>query len=113
MLTNSSLRVIIIDIMKFKIEKLKQAEKEIADLASHQKVAVESDFDIIEQQGIEFVKRRHLRNGLFEIKTNDIRSLFKYKEESIILIGLVYEKRTNKAPEYYIKLAQKRLKEEQ
>ena len=37
--------------------------------------------------------------------------LFKYKENSIIMIGLVYEKRSNKAPDYYIKLAQKRLKE--
>ena len=57
------------------------------------------------------MKRRYLRDGLFEIKTNDVRSLFKYKEESIILIGLVYEKRTKKAPDYYIKLALKRLKE--
>ncbi len=97
--------------MKFKIEKLKQAEKEISILTKSQQNALKEDFDTVENKGIEFVKRRFLRDGLFEIKTNDVRALFKYKENSIILIGLVYEKRSNKAPDYYIKLAQKRLKE--
>ena len=97
--------------MKFKIEKLKQAEKEISILTKSQQNALKEDFDTVENKGIEFVKRRFLSDGLFEIKTNDVRALFKYKENSIILIGLVYEKRSNKAPDYYIKLAQKRLKE--
>ena len=67
---------------------------------------------MIENKGLEYVKRRFLRDGLFEIKTNDVRSLFKYSEDGdIILIGLIYEKRSNKAPEYNIKLALKRLKE--
>ena len=97
--------------MQYKIEKLKQAQKEIDDLTKQQKSALENDYKTIENRGLEYVKRRYLRDGLFEIKTNDVRSLFKYKEESIILIGLVYEKRTKKAPDYYIKLALKRLKE--
>ena len=63
------------------------------------------------KKGLEYAKRRYLRDGLFEIKTNDVRALFKFQEERIILIGLVYEKRSNKAPDYYINLAQKRLKE--
>lgn len=97
--------------MIYKIEKLKQAEKEIADLTKIQQKALKDDFDIIETKGLEYVKRRHLREGLFEIKTNDVRALFKFQEGCIILIGLVYEKRSNKAPDYYINLAQKRLKE--
>lgn len=97
--------------MKFKIEKLKQADKEISKLTKEQQKQLKKDFDTITNKGIEFVKRRHLRGDIFEIKTNDIRSLFAYKEDCIILIGLVYEKRTNKAPDYYIELAQKRLKE--
>ena len=97
--------------MKFKIEKLKQAEKEISILTKYQQNALKEDYDTDENKGIEFVKRRFLRDRLFVIKTNDVRALFKYKENSIILIGLVYEKRSNKAPDYYIKLAQKRLKE--
>lgn len=97
--------------MKFKIEKLKQAEKEISKLTKEQQKQLKADFDIITNKGIEFVKRRHLRGDVFEIKTNDIRSLFAYRENCIILVGLVYEKRSNKAPDYYIELAQKRLKE--
>lgn len=97
--------------MQYKIEKLKQAQKEIDDLTNQQKSALEDDYKTIENRGLEYVKRRYLREGLFEIKTKDVRSLFKYKEESVILIGLVYEKRTEKAPDYYIKLALKRLKE--
>ncbi|MBQ2395948.1 MAG: type II toxin-antitoxin system RelE/ParE family toxin [Bacteroidales bacterium] len=97
--------------MIFQIQKLKQAEKEIAQLTAEQQKQLNDDFEIITTKGIEYVKRRHLRGDVFEIKTNDIRSLFAYRENRIILIGLVYEKRTNKAPDYYIELAQKRLKE--
>ena len=52
-----------------------------------------------------------MRDGLFEIKTDDIRSLFKYEENKIILVALIYQKKTKKAPEQLIKLALKRLKE--
>lgn len=97
--------------MKFEIQKLKQAEKEINKLSKEQQKQVIDDYNVITTKGIEFVKRRHLRGDIFEIKTNDLRSLFAYRENCIILIGLVYEKRTNKAPDYYIELAQKRLKE--
>ena len=97
--------------MKFKIQKLKQADKEIRKLTKEQQKQLKDDYDTITNKGIEFVKRRHLRGDVFEIKTNDIRSLFAYKEDCIILVGLVYEKRSNKAPDYYVELAQKRLKE--
>ena len=97
--------------MNFTIKKLKQAEKEISKLTKEQQKQLENDYKIISSKGIEYVKRRHLRGDLFEIKTNDIRSLFAYRENCIILVGLVYEKRSNKAPDYYIELAKKRLKE--
>jgi phage-related protein len=97
--------------MNFTVKKLKQAEKEISKLTKEQQKQLENDYQIISSKGIEYVKRRHLRGDIFEIKTNDIRSLFAYRENCIILIGLVYEKRSNKAPDYYIELAQKRLKE--
>ena len=97
--------------MRFEIQKLKQAEKEISKLTKKQQKQLENDYKIISSKGIEYVKRRHLRGDVFEIKTNDMRSLFAYRENCIILIGLVYEKRSNKAPDYYIELAQIRLKE--
>jgi len=97
--------------MKYTIKKLKQAEKEISKLTKTQQEQLKNDYNDITNKGLEFVKTRHLRGEVFEIKTNDIRSLFAYREDCILLVGLVYEKRTNKAPDYYIELAQKRLKE--
>lgn len=97
--------------MKYTIKKLKQAEKEISKLTKTQQEQLKNDYKDITNKGLEFVKTRHLRGEVFEIKTNDIRSLFAYREDCILLVGLVYEKRTNKAPDYYIEIAQKRLKE--
>ena len=96
--------------MKFKIEKLKEAQKEFEGLSKFQQKILDEDYNIIMTKGIEYVKTRYLAPKLFEIKTNDVRSLFKYKEGQIIIIGLIYEKNSQKAPNYYIKLAQKRLK---
>lgn len=97
--------------MKFEVEKLKKAQEEFDALTQEQQLACSKDYETIEKQGLEFVKRRFLRDGLFEIKTNDVRSLFQYRENKVILIGLIYVKKTQKAPENLIKLALKRLKE--
>jgi len=45
------------------------------------------------------------------IKSNELRSLFKYKEGKIIVIGVVFVKKKQKTPKETIKLAEKRLKE--
>ena len=98
--------------MKFRVKKIPEAEKEYLELTNVQRKILDRDFEIIETVGIEFVKRRFLRNGIFEIKSNDVRALFKYKENAIILIGLVYAKKSRKTPDDLIKLAQTRLKGE-
>lgn len=97
--------------MTFKVLKLQQAQRELESLSEKQKELVSADYRTIETRGIEFVKRRYLRNGIFEIKSGDVRSLFKYQEERVILIGVIYEKRSRKAPQEILKLAEKRLKE--
>lgn len=96
--------------MKFNVEKLKEAQKEFDSLSKKQQDSLNEDYSIIQTKGIEYVKTRYLAPKLFEIKTKDLRSLFKYEEGQIIIIGLIYEKNSQKAPNYYIKLAQKRLK---
>ncbi len=73
--------------MKFKVEKLKEAQKEFDGLAKKQQEILNEDYKIIETKGIEFVKTRYLAPKLFEIKTKDLRSLFKYEEGQIIIIG--------------------------
>lgn len=96
--------------MKFTVEKIKEAQKEFDKLSSCQKALLEEDYRTISTKGIEFVATRYLAPKLYEIKTKDLRSLFKYEANQIIIIGLIYEKNSQKAPTYYIKLAQKRLK---
>ena len=96
--------------MKFEVTKLKEAQKEFENLTDRQQKILEEDYKTIAAQGIEYVKTRYLAPKLFEIKTNEMRSLFKYEEGQIIIIGLIYEKDSQKAPNYFIKLAKKRLK---
>ena len=98
-------------IMKFMVEKLLQAKNEIDSLEQSQKDMLEADYKKIQEQGIEFVRVKPIQKEIFEIKTNELRSLFKYKAEKIIVVGVVFVKKTQKTPKEIIKLAKKRLKE--
>lgn len=66
--------------MIFKIEKLNAVIEEISKLEPNQQDLLKIEFETIENKGIEFVKVKHLQNKIFEIKTKEIRSLFKYKK---------------------------------
>ena len=97
--------------MKFKVEKLQQAEAEIKDLEESQQKLLSDEYTKIETQGIEFVRVKTIQKNIFEIKSNELRSLFKYKAGKIIVIGVVFVKKSQKTPKEIIKLAKKRLKE--
>ena len=97
--------------MKFAVEKLSSAVAEINALEKEQQAILKRDYEIIEKQGIEYVRVRHLQKEIFEIKSNELRSLFKYKAGAIIVIGVVFVKKTQKTPKDKIKLAIQRLKE--
>ena len=98
-------------IMKFTVEKLPQAKNEIDSLEQSQKDMLEADYKKIQEPGIEFVRVKPIQKEIFEIKINELRSLFKYKAGKIIVIGVVFVKKTLKTPKEIIKLAKKRLKE--
>ncbi|MBO4712407.1 MAG: type II toxin-antitoxin system RelE/ParE family toxin [Fibrobacter sp.] len=95
----------------FKIEKLDVVTKEIAELQQEQQDLLKSEYELIETKGIEFVRVKHLQSKIFEIKSKDLRSLFKYQEGKIIIIGVVFIKKSQKTPKDKIKLAKQRLKE--
>ena len=97
--------------MTFKVEKLPAADEEISALEQAQQELLKSEYAKIEQQGIEFVRVKSLQSQIFEIKSNELRSLFKYQEGRIIVIGVVFVKKTQKTPPEKIKLAKKRLKD--
>ena len=95
--------------MKFKVEKLPEAESDICQLTPQQQELLKHEYDTIETQGIEFVKVRHVQSKIFEIKSNELRSLFKYEKDKVIVIGVVFVKKTQKTPKDKIKLAKQRL----
>ena len=97
--------------MKFTVEKLSQAKAEIDSLEQFQKDMLEADYKKIQEQGIEFVRVKPIQKEIFEIKTNELRSLFKYAAGRIIVVGVVFVKNTKKTPKGKIKLAKQRLKE--
>ena len=97
--------------MKFTVEKLPQAEVEIKALELSQQEMLRNDYSKIETQGIEFVRVKPIQKDIFEIKSNELRSLFKYKAGKIIVVGVVFVKKTQKTPKDKIKLAKQRLKE--
>ena len=97
--------------MKFKVEKLPQAEAEIKDLEESQQKLLSDVYSKIETQGIEFVRVKPIQKDIFEIKSNELRSLFKYQAGKIIVVGVVFVKKTQKTPKEKIKLAKQRLKE--
>ena len=96
--------------MTFRVEKLPSAEVEISALEQSQQTILQSEYEIIETKGIEFVRVRHLQDKIFEIKSHELRSLFIYQPERIILVGVVFVKKTDKTPKEKIKLAKQRLK---
>lgn len=97
--------------MKFTVEKLPQAKAEIESLEQSQQELLRNEYSKIETQGIEFVRVKPLQKDIFEIKSNELRSLFKYSAGKIIVIGVVFVKKTQKTPKDKIKLAKQRLKE--
>lgn len=97
--------------MKFAVEKLPAAAAEIEALEQSQKELLDKEYETIEKQGLEYVRVRLLQKEIFEIKSNELRSLFKYKAGAIIVIGVVFVKKAQKTPKEKIKLAVKRLKE--
>ena len=97
--------------MKFKVTKLEAVENEIKALEPAQQELLKSEYAKIENEGIEFVRVKPIQKKIFEIKSNEVRSLFKYKEDQIIVVGVVFVKKTQKTPKEKIKLAETRLKE--
>ena len=82
--------------MKFAVGKLSSVIAEINALEKEQQDLLNRDYEIIEKQGIEQVRVRHLQKEIFEIKSNELRFLFKYKAGAIIVIGVVFVKKTQK-----------------
>lgn len=97
--------------MQFKVVLHPKSAKELNDLQSSDQKKLLKDYEKIQSYGTDFVDIKSIDDGIFEIKTSYLRSLFAYKEDKAIIIAVIFIKKTNKTPEKYIKLAKMRLKE--
>jgi len=91
--------------MKYQIILTKQARKDLKSLEKYQQEKLVSDYSTIQNESIDVVNIKSLGNKLFEIKTDNLRSLFMYKEGRIIVIGVIFIKKTQKTPKQYMEKA--------
>lgn len=96
--------------MKYEIEITNEAQKEFNKLDEEQQTLLLNDYNTIQTDGLEYVLTRPLEDKIFEIKTQNLRSLFIYQKNQIIIVGLIYIKKTQKTPTNIKKQAIKRLK---
>ena len=73
------------------------------DKVSYKKVF--KDFEKFEKLGSRSVDSRDLTKGLWEIRTDNIRSYYSYAGNKIIIVGLIVLKKSKKAPKRFIEQA--------
>lgn len=93
--------------MKYTVKILPEAQDDIEKLELIQQDKLQIDYKTIQEVDIKAVNVKSLGNKLFEIKTSELRSLFEYTNGQIIIIAVVFIKKTQKIPEIYIKRAKK------
>lgn len=89
--------------MKFTVKILPEAQDDISKLEKAQKNKLQTDYKTVQEVDIDAVIVNSLCNKLFEIKTNELRSLFEYRKGQIIVIAVVFIKKSQKTPDIYIK----------
>ncbi|MDD3435888.1 MAG: type II toxin-antitoxin system RelE/ParE family toxin [Candidatus Gastranaerophilales bacterium] len=95
--------------MKYTVIKTKEAIKDISKINSDFIEDLDEDIELIETEGLDFVVSRPLGNQVFEIKSNRVRALFGFKENKLIVITVIYLKKTQKCPRDLILKAKKLL----
>ncbi|MBE7708922.1 MAG: hypothetical protein E7Z93_00570 [Cyanobacteria bacterium SIG32] len=87
-----------------------EAENELKSLDKQNLKRALRTVATFEQVGKDGVNSRPLnKEGLFELKSDKVRIYFMYHENSIVIIGLVTLKKTQKAPERYKEIAMTRI----
>jgi phage-related protein len=97
--------------MQYTVVLLPEAEKEKSKLAKVYQDEIEQTYADIQEIGTTVININSLGNSIYEIKAGKTRSIFKYKKGQIVVVGVVFLKKSQETPKKILKLAQKRLKE--
>ncbi len=97
--------------MKFTVKLTQNALEELNELEKADKLKALKAFDIISNVDIQAVNTKPINAKLFEIKTDRVRCLYVYAKNQIIVVGVIFIKKTQKTPKIQIEKAEKILKE--
>ena len=87
---------------QFTAKYTQEAESELKNLDKQNQKRVLHTVAVFEQMGKEGVSSRPLnKEGLFELKNDQVRIYFMYYKNNIVIVGLITLKKTQKAPERY------------
>ncbi len=95
--------------MEFEVELTDQAEEQLLNLDKASQKKVIKDIEKFKALGKNAVDSRDLDKNLYEIRSNNIRSIYTYKNNRMIIIGLIFMKKSQKTPKRYIIQAKKNL----
>jgi phage-related protein len=95
--------------LKYTVIILDEALEELAAMAKEYSAKAKAAYSIISDEGIECVNTKPLRDGLFEIKTGQVRSLYVYDDNRVILIAVAFLKKSDKTPAKLMKQARNRV----
>lgn len=93
--------------MQYEVILTKEAKENLYSLEKHQQEKLFSDYSAIQNESINTVIVKPLGKKIFEIKTDNLRSLFVYQKDRVIIIGVIFIKKTQKTPKQYIEKALK------
>lgn len=88
--------------MRFKVKLSKEAKKDLSKLDKIFQEDLKDDIELIESKGLDFVISEPLGHKIFEIKSGRVRALYGFMEDKIIVIAVIYLKKSQKCPQNLI-----------
>jgi phage-related protein len=82
-----------------------EADEQLQSLDKSSRNKILKSINIFKVLGKDAKNSRDLKNGLWEIKADNVRAYFKYYKNKIVIIGFIVLKKTQKAPERFIQQA--------
>ncbi len=98
--------------MRFVVELTDEAKDDFRALDKSSQKKISKAFEWIEEYDIDFVKTKHLEDDLYEIITDNIRALYGYTNNQLIIVAVIFLKKTQKTPVKFKEKAKRILKRE-
>jgi len=100
------------EILKFIVDITDEAKEDFRKLDKSSQKKITRAFEWIEKYDIDFVETKHLEEDLYEIITDNVRALYGYAEDQVIVVAVIFLKKTQKTPIKYKEKAKKIIKRE-